>query len=276
MNGSNHVTPLGRMRCARTACAPTCWSPSASRTQSAAVTQSNAVSHNGAQSLSGLVTESASVGRSALRWRRCAWPSLREAMLSSLPTFVCPQRCVVDAAHRSPRHEYVRPTRLQPLDAADKGAHDPWRTRHVAKLTITVQTPRLFNGRMSLLEGTTKLIKRVGPPSSVLVRTDERGQQRVLEAPGPAGPSWQCPPASASGAGPRPAELANRRPKPAPAGLGTGSRLELMSPLKGRRCPAEPGPARCWGGLSQGAESPMGIGDGGPSPSPASRGWGWG
>ena len=193
---------------------------------------------------------------------------------------VFPQRCVVDAAHRSLRHEYVRPTRLQPLDAADKGAHDPWRTRHVAKLTITVQTPWLFNGRMSLLEGTIKLIKRVGPPSSVLVRTDERGQQRVLEAPGPAGPSWQCPPASASGAGPRPAELANRRPKPAPAGLGTGSRLrlELMSPLRGRRCPAEPGPARCWGGLSQGAESPMGIGDGGPSPSPANRGCqsGWG
>jgi hypothetical protein len=37
-NWSNRVTPLGRMRCARTACAPTCWSPSASRTQSAAVT----------------------------------------------------------------------------------------------------------------------------------------------------------------------------------------------------------------------------------------------
>ena len=62
--------------------------------------------------------------------------SLRLAKLARGNAFkfanVCPQRCVVDAAHRSPRHEYVRPTRLQPLDAADKGAHDPWRTRHVA------------------------------------------------------------------------------------------------------------------------------------------------
>ena len=141
---------------------------------------------------------------------------------------VCPQRCVVDVAHRSPRHEYVRPTRLQPLDAADKGAYDPWRTRHVAKLTIIVQTVWLRNGRMSLLEGTTKLIKRVGPPSCWFERT-KGGSSDQLKPPGrpvragsaPVGaPAWR--PGHGLGSSPIGGHCLN---PPRPAWALSGSRL---------------------------------------------------
>ena len=45
--------------------------------------QSNAIS----MALSRSARNQIDVGRSARRWRRCDWPSLREAMLSSLPKF---------------------------------------------------------------------------------------------------------------------------------------------------------------------------------------------
>jgi hypothetical protein len=104
---------------------------------------------------------------------------------------------------------------------------------------------------MSLLEGTTKLIKRVGPPSCWFERT-KGGSSEYLKPPGPAGPSWECrlPVPVARGHGqrssligglnpPRPAWAlaAGWGPKAATARAGASSLLGPRRPEPGRGIP---------------------------------------